>query len=167
MRKLIMATAMGLLPVAAVAADTVTIPKPVPYVQDNDIAGNIKRECKINDQLADFIAQAAKEHGVQTAFAATVNPQMPGSILDVQIKDAVSEGNAWLGHHKSTTVIGKLYRNGQLVGSFRGRRNSMGGMFAGYKGSCSVLGRTVKALGNDIGAWLAAPTMDAELGDLQ
>jgi hypothetical protein len=87
-------------------------------------------------------------------------------ILDVHIKDASSRGNAFTGHHKSTLVVGKLYQDGELIGSFTGRRDSMGGMFAGYKGSCSVLGRTVKALGKDIAEWLKAPTMDAQLGDL-
>jgi hypothetical protein len=41
----------------------------------------------------------------------------------------------------------------------------MGGAFAGFKGSCSVLGRTVEALGEDIGGWLAAPRDGASLGD--
>lgn len=150
----------------AQAAESVVVPRPVPYAANNDIASNIKQECKINEQLADFVAEYAKEHGITVTFASSVTPQAPGRVLDLQITDAISEGNAWIGHHKSTTVEGKLYQDGKLIGSFRGKRNSMGGMFAGYKGSCSVLGRTVKALGEDIGAWLAAPTMKAELGDL-
>ncbi|HET7557541.1 MAG TPA: hypothetical protein VFK08_05640 [Rhodanobacteraceae bacterium] len=168
MRKFIFAASL-LLAAAGIAqaADTVTLPKPVPYAADNDIAGNIKRECKITEQLPDFIAQAAKAHGIDTTFADSVNPQMPGRVLDVEITDAVSEGNAWIGHHKSTSVRGKLYQDGKLIGSFRGKRYSMGGMFAGYKGSCSVLGRTVEALGKDIGTWLVTPTMDADLGDLK
>ena len=168
MRKLILAASLLLAAIGtAQAADTLTLPKPVPYAADNEIAGKIKRECTIPEQLADFIAQNAKAHGIETRFADSVNPQMPGRVLDVEITDAVSEGNAWTGHHKSTTVKGKLYQDGKLVGSFRGKRNSMGGMFAGYKGSCSVLGRTVEALGKDIGEWLVAPSMDADLGDLK
>ena len=42
----------------------------------------------------------------------------------------------------------------------------MGGAFAGYKGSCSVLGRTVKAMGKDVAQWLKAPTDEAALGDM-
>lgn len=167
MRKLFLAGLLLTAAGAAQAADTVTLPKPVPYAADNEIAGNIKRECKINEQLSDFIAQNAKANGIETSFADSVNPQMPGRVLDVQITDAVSEGNAWIGHHKSTTAKGKLYQDGKLVGSFRAKRNSMGGAFAGYKGSCSVLGRTVEALGKDIGVWLAAPGMDTDLGDLE
>lgn len=168
MRKLIFAASLLLAAIgAAQAADAITLPKPVPYAADNEIAGKIKRECKIPEQLSDFIAQGARAHGIETRFADSVNPQMPGRVLDVEITDAVSEGNAWVGHHKSTTVKGKLYQDGKLIGSFRGKRNSMGGMFAGYKGSCSVLGRTVEALGKDIGEWLATPSLDADLGDLK
>jgi hypothetical protein len=56
-------------------------------------------------------------------------------------------------------------RSGQIAsaGSFRGER----GAFAGFKGSCSVLGHTVKALGSDIADWLVKPSEDADLGDLK
>jgi hypothetical protein len=43
----------------------------------------------------------------------------------------------------------------------------MGGAFGGFKGNCSVLGRTVRALGEDIAGWLAQPGKDGMLGDLQ
>jgi len=147
------------------AADTIQVAKPVPYAEDNDIAGNIKRECRINEQLSDYIKQFAPA-GKDIAFYDGEAPDA-GTVLDVEIRDAVSSGNAFVGHRKYVSVRGKLVEDGKVVGSFKGRRDSMGGMFAGYKGSCSVLGRTVKALGKDIGEWLAAPTMDADLGDLK
>jgi hypothetical protein len=43
----------------------------------------------------------------------------------------------------------------------------MRGAFAGFKDSCSVLGRTVKAIGSDIADWLLKPSEDADLGDLK
>jgi hypothetical protein len=39
----------------------------------------------------------------------------------------------------SVSVKGKLYQGGQLLGSFKARRNSMGGAFGEFRGSCSVL----------------------------
>ncbi|MCE5233283.1 MAG: hypothetical protein ABFC67_08325 [Mizugakiibacter sp.] len=151
---------------SASAADAVVVPKPVPYAEDSDIAGNIKRECDLGNTLADYIREYADKHHVEVRFAPDAKPEAPGRVLAVEIRDAVSSGNAFLGHHKSTSVHGKLYQDGKLIGSFKDRRDSMGGAFAGFKGSCSVLGRTVKAIGEDVGAWLAQPTMDAELGDL-
>lgn len=165
--KILVAVAALGVAAGAQAADAVVVPKPVPYAADSDIANNIRQECKINTELSDFIAEYARQHGVTVTFADTVSAHSRGRVLQVEITDAISSGNAFIGHHKSTAARGRLYQDGKLVGSFRDRRNSMGGMFAGYKGSCSVLGRTVKAIGEDVGAWLAAPSQDAELGDLR
>jgi len=164
--KFIVAVAAGSLSMAVQAAEPVLMAKPVPFVDANQIAGNIKRECTIQDQLADYINEYAREHRIDIRFAAEVTPQSAAQVLDIHIDESISQGNPFIGHRKSTTAIGKLYRDGELVASFTARRDSMGGMFAGYKGSCSVLGRTVKALGKDIAAWLLAPQMDAQLGDL-
>jgi hypothetical protein len=77
------------------------------------------------------------------------------------------DGNAFLGHHKSVSVKGKLYQEGQLLGSFKARRNSMGGAFGKFRGSCSVLSSAVKELEEDVAGWLAVPEMNAQLGDLR
>ena len=143
------------------AAQTVQLQRPVPYAEDNDISDAIKTECKINEQLADFI----KQYGGDVSFTASPVDTSKGRALQLQIVDAVSMGNAWMGHQKFTKVKGTLYADGKKVASFKGRRNSMGGAFAGYKGSCSVLGRTVEALGEDIAGWLKAPQDGANLGD--
>lgn len=158
---------MSLFAGSAVAADPILVAKPVPFADDAMIAGKIKKECDIQNQLADYVEEYAREEQhIEVKFVSTFSADTSGIALDMQIKDAVSQGNPFIGHRKSTLVVGKLYRDGELIGSFVGRRNSMGGAFAGYKGSCSVLGRTVKVLGKDIAEWLKAPTMDAQLGDL-
>lgn len=148
----------------AVAAE-ILMQRPAPFSEDSDIAANIKRECDLGEKLATFVAEASRAKGVEIRFTNDGHVPEQGRFLAVEIRDAVSAGNAFLGHHKSTSVRGKLYEDGKVVASFKGRRDSMGGAFAGYKGSCSVLGRTIKAIGGDIAQWLAAPSMDAELGD--
>jgi len=149
------------------AAEPVKVPQSVPYAEDNEIAGKIKSECRLGQQLGEYIIEYARAKNIATEPMADTNKSMPGRVLVVEIRDAVSEGNAFLGHHKSTSVRGALYQDGEPVAKFRGRRNSMGGFGAGFKGSCSVLGRTVKALGEDIVQWLAVPSDNAELGDLK
>ena len=44
------------------------------------------------------------------------------------------------------------------------RRHSIVGMMPG---TCSIMKRIVKKLGEDISIWLADPTLDAKLGDLK
>ena len=153
--------------IAAVASEPVKVPSSVPYADTGDVAGNIKRECKINEQLSDYIVEYAKDNHVAVQTVATTDAAMPGRVLVVEISDAVSRGNAFIGHRKATSVRGALYEDGTKIGSFRGERDSMGGAFAGFKGSCSVLGRTVKALGRDIAVWLVKPVDGAQLGDLE
>jgi hypothetical protein len=149
------------------AADAVTVQSPTPYAEGATIAGKIKHECQITQQLPDFIKQYGHDDGVAVTLAPQVSSAGPGRVLMLEITGAESDGNAFIGHHKSTTVKGRLYQDGVQIGDFTGRRNSMGGAFAGFKGSCSVLGRTVKALGKDIAGWLAHPGKDGLLGDLE
>ena len=145
----------------------VNVPTVVPYAQDAVIAGAVKRECQLGEKLSTFIKDYGQEHGVAVAQVPETAASSAGRVLVLEITDAVADGNAFLGHHTDTTVKGKLYQDGAEVGNFIGRRNSMGGAFGGFKGNCSVLGRTVKALGEDIAGWLAKPGKDGQLGDLK
>lgn len=153
--------------IANTHADTITLPQLVPYAADSEIAGHIRRSCDLDGQLADFVAENIKSHGMTVTLVGAVDVTAPGLVLDMQITDATSEDSTFGAHRTSMAAIGRLYQDGVLRGNFTGRRNSMGGIWAAnvYKNSCSVLSRTVKALGNDIGEWARAPSMDAELGD--
>jgi hypothetical protein len=164
MKHYILALVLIAIPLAA-GAQSVQLQRPVPYSEDGDIADNIKQECRINEQLADFVQQSAKAQGVEVQFTPGPADKTAGRVLDLRITNAISMGNAWLGHQKATSVTGTLYENGVRIAGFKARRHSMGGAFAGYKGSCSVLGRTVQAIGEDIGGWLKSPVDGASLGD--
>lgn len=147
-------------------AQSVQVQSSIPYAADADIANKVRDECtQLNTQLAEFTQEFGRENGVQVQLVETLDTSAPGRVLQMEIVDAVSMGNAFIGHQKYSRVRGVLFENGQQIADFRGRRNSMGGAFAGYKGSCSVLGRTVKALGKDIAQWLANPQAGAQLGD--
>lgn len=147
---------------AAPALAEIRLQKPVPYAEDNDIQGNVKKECPLGDQLADYIKEYSAE---PVTFTSGAPDTSSGRVLQLEIVDAVSMGNAFMGHQKRTKIKGALYENGQKVAAFKGIRNSMGGAFAGYKGSCSVLGRTIRVLGQDVANWLKAPVDGATIGE--
>lgn len=158
--------AIGMFNVAVAAP--VAIAKQTPYSEDADVQPKVRESCTaLNGQLPTFIEEFSKTSGVEVVLVDSIDIEAEGRVLKLELVEAVSMGNAFMGHHKYTKVRGTLFENGAVVADFRGRRNSMGGFAAGYKGSCSVLGRTVKALGKDIAVWLKSPVDDAQLGDLQ
>lgn len=144
------------------AQQTVKVQSTIPYAEDNDISDTIKTECPLGTQLAGFIKQYST---VPVELVDGEASKISGRVLEVTITDAVSMGNAWMGHQKFAKIKGTLFDNGKKVASFKARRNSMGGAFGGFKGSCSVLGRTVEVLGQDVGGWLKDPRDGAALGD--
>ena len=139
----------------------------VPYSEHAEIAENVRRECvQIQEQLAHFTREYAAGNGITINLLDEVSSSDPGRVLLIEIDDAVSSGNAFTGHRKFTRISGELYQDGERIAGFKGRRNSGGGAFGGYKGSCSVLGRTVKVLGRDVAGWLNNPSDGARLGDM-
>lgn len=153
---------------AAIKVDPATAIKVnmnIPYKKGSVIAANIKNECNLTSQLSEFIHAYSVGEGVGVIRKNGVSSKSKGKALVVQITDAVSQGNAFIGHRKFTRIKGELYNNGKKQAGFTAARLSGGGAFAGFKGSCSVLGRTVKALGSDVSRWLKHPVDGAHLGD--
>lgn len=146
-------------------APVIRVAQSVPYSDDATIANNIRQECNLEEQFSEFIAQYGADQGIRFERSAAVDPTDGGQVLMVELTDAVSGGNAWIGHRKVTEAAGTLYEDGEAQASFTSRRFSGGGAFGGFKGSCSVLGRTVQVMGRDIASWSTAPEDGAHLGD--
>ncbi|WP_303903331.1 hypothetical protein [Thiohalomonas denitrificans] len=145
-------------------AKAVVINSTTPYRKGVSVPAAVQRECTLQTQLPDFIESYAEKAGVAVASVNSASSKK-GRVLDMEIIHIVgSGGGAWSGA-KSVSVEGKLYTDGKLTGTFTATRHSGGGLFGGYKGTCSILGRCVKALGQDISRWLESPYMDARLGD--
>ena len=75
-------------------------------------------------------------------------------------------GSAWSGP-KWLEITGTMRENGKDIAAFRAKRFSTGGAFGVFKGTCGILKRITKAMGQDIAAWLRDPVDGAELGDAQ
>ena len=148
------------------APTSVAIQATIPYKEGHTIKANIINECALDTKLSNFIVQAGEANSVDVQVREQVSKDDNGSVLLVEITDSVSSGNAFIGHRKYTSIKGTLYKNGVEMASFRAARKSGGGAFAGFKGSCAVLGRTVKTLGNDVTLWLQKPWKNGSMGDM-
>jgi hypothetical protein len=139
--------------------------KPIRFAKEIYVREAVKRECNLLGKLTQFVEENATG---QYAKIVTDSISAPAGaqVLQIEIEQVQGGGGgAWSGG-KMVLVNGKLIKRGKVIGTFKGRRYSGGGMFGAYKGTCAILGRCVKALGRDIAAWLVNPTHQAVLGDL-
>lgn len=152
--------------VQAQSGSSISLVNSVPYSQNNDIRNKVINECTtLGSKLSKFTQSYSKKKGIEISLLDSVSVSGAGKVLQLEITDAVSQGNAFIGHRKFVEVKGSLWQDGKKIASFDGQRSSGGGFGAAYKGSCSVLGRCVKTLGKDIAGWLANPKDGASLGD--
>ncbi len=139
--------------------------KPITFKNDSYIRDAVKQECMLEEKLSQFIKENAA--GQYAAIVSNANSApADAQVLAVEIAEVQGTGGgAWSGA-KMVLITGSLTKNGQVLGTFKARRYSSGGMFAAYKGTCAILGRCVKTLGHDVAEWLSHPTSQAVLGDL-
>ena len=90
---------------------------------------------RVEQRQAELIEQVGKESDVVVLRDDTAVIAGKGRILLVEISDTISFGNAFITHRKQVKVKGRLLEHGKEVGSFTRVRSSMGGAFAGFKGS--------------------------------
>ncbi|WP_294965848.1 hypothetical protein [Sulfurimonas sp.] len=130
---------------------------------DKFIAENIQSECALGTRLLDSVKIVAEKNNIEVILDG--KPNSDENILKLNIIDAVSSGNAFIGHNKFVIASGELFEGDKKIASFKVARRSNGGFFGAYKSSCAVLGGCTATMAKDIIAWLKAPTKDAILGD--
>lgn len=138
----------------------------IDFAKDLPVRQAVRDECRLPEKLTSFIDQYAANQYSQILSNTDISTVPVGTqILKITITNVVgAKGGAWSGG-KTVAIEGKLLKDGKILGDFKARRISGGGMFAAYKGTCSILGRCVKALGKDVAEWLKVPTKNAVLGD--
>lgn len=149
----------------SVQSNVIYISQSAPYSDVTRINQNILDECQLPQQLPELVERAARRSGISMVRDDNAVKAGKGLVLQIEIANAISSGNAFIGHGKQVMVKGRLLEDGKEIGNFTGRRSSMGGAFAGFKGSCTVLGRCLDALAWDITRWLKSPTMNARVGE--
>lgn len=153
---------VGVLPGAARAGGSIALLKTVPFAQGTFVRPAVKAQCKMNEELPHWVQEYAKKEGVQVELVDALPKS--GRVLELEIRDTIELGNAWNGRQKGLEIQGRLLEDGKVVGTFHGRRMTRGGMWGGYKGTCSFFGRCAKTLGHDVATWLENPGKNATIG---
>jgi len=136
----------------------------IPFGKTTEVRDNIRTECDLGGKLSGFIQKFGSSYDLNIEQSADMAGNQ-GKVLHVEITNVQGYGGgAWSGP-KSVGIQGTLTENGKEIGTFHGSRHSGGGAFGGFKNTCAILGRCVKALGKDVAKWLKSPSMNASLGD--
>lgn len=131
----------------------------VTFAEDSGSTKDVREECGLQSKIPEWIAENVE--GVRPNATAD-----EGRMLTLEITHIEGAGGgAWTGR-KKIALAGTLTEGGEIIGSFRAQRTSGGGMWGGYKGTCSILETCGEELGEDVADWLRAPSQDAELGEL-
>jgi len=144
-------------------AQTIYIKKGTTFSKDSQVASNIKQECNLPAKMDKFLKVYGAKNNIN--FVNKKNPSAKDTVLTLNITGAYSAGNAFTGHRKYVSIAGKLTKNGKTFSSYKAARKSGGGFMGGYKGSCSVLGGSVKRLARDTAEWAVTKQNKARLGD--
>jgi hypothetical protein len=129
------------------------VPENIGYKDVTIIQSNVVEECKeLGRQLSASLTAELTKTGVEVQRVAALDAAA-GPVIDIKISNLVSAGNAFIGHRKSASVWVELRQGGEVLGSKGFTRDTMGGAFAGFKGSCTVLERAVLVLGKDVAQW--------------
>lgn len=152
---------LGLFIAGAATAEggPIKVAREIPFAESSGVRDAVRNECKLQTKVTKFLAQFS------TQVELVEDPSGSPDRLELTISQVnAGGGGAWSGP-KSMTVKGQLFQNGDPGPTFTASRYSGGGMFAGYKGTCSIVGRCAKTIGKDISKWLEDPTDGASLGD--
>lgn len=118
------------------------------------IPDNIKAECGLPQAQTEAVLEYLADVGLPARAAGSDAIPATGRYLELRIENAISAGNAFIGHRKHVTTSARLFQDGVQIGETTQSRDSSGGFFGGYKSSCSVLRRCTNTLGKDIAAWV-------------
>lgn len=144
------------------AAAPVKVQNPVPFAEGISVRQEVRDQCQLGQKVASFLAEASSEVKLVQG-----KPGRSGRVLDMEITQVHAAGGGAFSGPKWMTVKGTLRDDGRNVATFRAKRYTTGGAFGAFKGTCSIIGRSARAIGRDIATWLQDPKDKALLGDAQ
>lgn len=149
-----------LLPLAALAGGSITVPKKVPYEKGIHVPDAVRAECALEQKTAEHLHAALGGKFDKVSAADSVSGKTAGKALEMKITNVLAPGGGSWSGPKSVEVRGTLWENGKQLGSFTARRNTTRG-----HGTCGMLERDVKEIAADIAKWIDSPGKGDRLGD--
>lgn len=150
---------LGLLLIGTttMAADQTLLETPVTYADTASIVQKVKEECRIDEMLEKRVGDVLAKNNRGSGTIARGVELADGQILRLQIENVLGVGGGAYSGPKAITVAAEIFQNGKSVRKTQVNRWSMGGVFGGFKGTCSILDRCAVAIGKDLLQWTKDP----------
>jgi len=145
--------------IATAEGGPIKVAREISFAETSGVRDAVRDECKLQTKVTRFLDEYSEQ------VELVEDPSGSQDRLELTITNVNATGGGAWGGPKSMTVQGQLFQNGKPGPKFTASRYSGGGMFAGFKGTCSIVGRCAKTIGKDIAKWLENPTDGASLGD--
>lgn len=146
---------------SAGADERILVVLPPVFEQGAPIAGTVARDCNVEQLIGSRMVE-----GLAKRFSSVGEIQHPDGagnqrylLLKIQSVLGVGGGN-WSGA-KAITIRVDLYDNAKLAETQVFSRNSRGGVLGGVSGTCPIMDRIAKQLGEDAAKWVARSSMAA------
>jgi hypothetical protein len=147
-------------------AQQVTLKTPIEFASRGEVRDAVLDECRLQEKLQQFITEFSATRNITIEPSNGPVDGASGKVLVVEITDVYAPGGGAYSGGKAVTIEGELTENGASLGSLRARRISGGGAFAVFKGTCDILGRDVRTLGDDVSQFLVDPGENVRMGNL-
>lgn len=126
----------------------------IKYQDEEKIAKNVLAECNLGTPLSESVQKYARNYNIKVDRVDNIEDGEKGNYINIEIVSVTSRNRVTTAlaqrHAKNVTIKATVFENGKPVHNIERYRGSGGGMFGGFKSSCSVLERTVNTLGNDV-----------------
>ena len=141
-----------------VLASTPRLENPVSYHPSAGVDETVRSECQPEAMLVKHVGNQLKRLYRTDNVLVSKGAEAPGSpVLRLQITHVLGVGGgAWSGP-KAITVSAELLGNDGEIRRTKINRWSVGGMWGGFKGTCTILDRCAVSIGKDLARWVKDP----------
>lgn len=142
-----------LLTSSAFADEAVKILVPAILPSDTPIAAAVKKECAVPEKIGESIYLAVKQ-SFKNAEKVYSAESTDGYLVKSTLLNVYGAGGGGWSGSKAVSMRIEILKGGAVVKSTVLQRGSTGGVFGGLSGTCKIMERIEKALGNDSVKWL-------------
>lgn len=149
-----------------ISGEPIAVQKNIPFSENSNVRDAVRAECKLQTKTPHYVEVFGKRKGLKIKLVEDLDTTNIDRKLHLTITEAHAPAGGGFSGLKWMIVEGTLTENGRKIADVKVRRNTTGGYFAAYKGTCDIVGRCTEAIGQDLANWLQDPTDGARLGDL-